>query len=106
MRVFHKLIRDRIPEIIARDGQRPKVRVLDKEEFREALERKLLEEVQELRETQAPDHKREEVADIYEVLEALAEEHGFSREEIAELQRRKRQERGSFAKRLFLESVE
>lgn len=112
MKIFRKLIRDRIPEIISADGGRAVTRVLDDGEYRIALENKLLEEVQELRHAQAPDaagrdtNKAEEIADIYEVLDALIAANGFAAADIRMLKEKKRAERGGFEKRLFLESVE
>jgi predicted house-cleaning noncanonical NTP pyrophosphatase (MazG superfamily) len=104
MKIFRKLVRDRIPEIIEKDGKNAVTRVLDEREFLTALENKLLEEVQELRVDSAD--KKEEIADIYEVLDAFIGARGFSREEIAALQLKKRAKRGGFSKRLFLERVE
>jgi len=103
MKTFRKLIRDRIPEIIAASGEKAVTRVLSGEEFLTALENKLLEEVQEMRLGQ---DKKMEIADIYEVLDALIQAYGFSKEEILELKKKKRQERGGFEKKLFLEGAE
>lgn len=104
MKIFRKLVRDKIPKIIVSDGQKAVTRVLDGKEFVIALENKLLEEVRGFR-TDAAD-KKMELADIREVLDALMNEYGFSEEEIVVLQAKKRAERGGFAKRLFLEKVE
>ena len=103
MKIFRKLIRDRIPEIIAQNGEKAHVRVLDDKEFLQALENKLLEEVQEMR--QGAD-KKMELADIYEVLDALIQAYGFSKSEISKIQTKKRKDRGGFEKRLFLEGTE
>lgn len=105
MKLHQKLIRDRIPEIIAAAGERSVTRILDEAEYREALEAKLGEEASELRE--APlDKKPEEIADVYEVVDAIIAAHGFSKEEILRLQSEKREKRGGFLKRLFLERTE
>lgn len=104
MKIFRKLVRDRIPEIIEKDGQKAVTRVLDEKEFIVAMENKLLEEVQEFRADAAD--KKMEMADIREVLGALMHGYGFSEEEIAVLQAKRRAERGGFEKRLFLEKVE
>src|SRR3989338_4854227 len=112
MKIFRKLIRDRISDIIAADGGKAVTRVLDEAEYRSALENKLLEEVQEMRQAPLPGaagqgaHKAEEIADIYEVLDAIIVAHGFSASDIQVLKAKKRAERGGFEKRLFLESVE
>ena len=103
MRTFRKLVRDRIPEIIAANGEKAVTRVLDDAEFLTALEHKLLEEVQEMRQNKA--ERKVELADIYEVLDALIQAYGFSKGEILEIQNKKRQERGGFDRRLFLEGT-
>ena len=104
MKVFRKLVRDRIPEIIAANGEKAITRVLDEAEFVTALENKLLEEVQEMRASKA--ERKVEIADIYEVLDALIRAYGFSKEEIMALKEKKRTERGGFEKRLLLEGTE
>ncbi len=103
MKIFRKLIRDKIPEIIAANGEKAVTRVLDDAEFVKALENKLLEEVQELR---AGADRENEIADIYEVLDALIRAYGLFKDEILKFQEKKRAERGGFEKRLFLEGTE
>ena len=46
--VHNKLVRDKIPEIIIKDNRKPYVRVLNDEEYKKALEDKLLEECKEV----------------------------------------------------------
>ena len=112
MKIFRKLIRDRIPELIAAKGEKAVTRVLDEAEYRSALENKLLEEVQEMRQAPLPGvvgqgaHKAEEIADIYEVLDAIIAANGFSASDIQALKTKKRADRGGFEKRLFLEGTE
>ncbi len=96
-----KLVRDRIPEIIQAGGGAPQVRVLDQAAYRVALARKLQEEVDEfLRSGQA-----EELADILEVIYALAQVQGMAPSQLEALRLRKRGERGGFQRRLFLVSA-
>lgn len=104
MKIFRKLVRDKMPEVIASQGEKPMTRALEGEEYIKALENKLLEEVQELR--SGEEEPKEEIADIYEVLDSLIEARGFSKEEIMAVKEEKRRERGGFAKKLFLEKVE
>ena len=103
MRKEHnKLIRDRIPEIIAANGKTAQIRVLSDEEYSAALERKLTEEVAEYLESKAP----VELADVLEVVQARAENAGFSFEELLEMKAKKQRANGAFREKLFLESVE
>ena len=62
MRVYKKLVRDKIPEIIMAKGNSAVTRLLSDEEFSESLKRKLCEEVNEY----LADGTVDELADIYE----------------------------------------
>ncbi|GII66801.1 phosphoribosyl-ATP pyrophosphohydrolase [Sphaerisporangium krabiense] len=101
---YGKLVRDRIPEIIEADGRTAKVRVLEESEVLPALMAKLSEEVEELHRAE-PGDRLGELADVYEVLVAVAGAGGFSEEEVREAALRKRVERGGFGRRLWLEEV-
>jgi predicted house-cleaning noncanonical NTP pyrophosphatase (MazG superfamily) len=94
----NKLVRDRIPEIIAEHGERPVTRTLDAENFRRELKKKLQEEVAEFCASESP----EELADILEVVYALASASGISQGQLDELRERKLHERGGFWQRVFL----
>jgi predicted house-cleaning noncanonical NTP pyrophosphatase (MazG superfamily) len=99
MTVYNKLVRDRIPEIIRANGDVPVTRVLDDEEFREALRAKLREEVDEYLESSAI----EELADIAEIMMALASLDGSSWDVVERIRQEKAQRRGGFGTRKFLE---
>lgn len=98
MKRFDKLVRDKIPQIIESSGGVPVTRVLKQEEYLAALEVKLDEETREFHESKA----MEELADILEVVYALAEAHGCSRGELEEIYQRKHDARGGFSERIFL----
>lgn len=103
MRVIHnKLVRDKIPEIIRESGKTPVIYQLDDSTYIEALDQKLLEEVQEYRN----DRNLEEMADILEVLCAICEARGYTVPELVAKKQEKAQERGGFKAKLFLEYVE
>lgn len=92
-----KLVRDKIPEIIEAGGATPLTRVLETEEYLACLEAKLDEEVQEFHESKSA----EELADILEVVYALAEARSCSRTQLQELFDAKHAARGGFAKRIY-----
>lgn len=102
MTVYNKLVRDKIPEIIRSNGETPDFRILSDEEYLLALEQKLDEEVSEYHR----DKNAEELADILEVVFALADAIGCSREELMEIYRKKHDARGGFEKRYYLISKE
>ena len=95
-----KLVRDKIPEIILKaTGKSAKVVVLGDDEYEKALKRKLQEEVKEFLES----GETEELADVLEVVYSLSKVKGVSWNELEELRRKKREERGGFEKKLWLE---
>ena len=96
--VYNKLVRDKIPQIIKAQGQTPNIRILDEGEYTACLERKLDEEVREYH----ADKNMEELADILEVVFAINENLGHSREELLEAYQRKHDARGGFRDRIFL----
>ena len=92
-----KLVRDKIPQIIEASGATPLTRILETEEYLSCLETKLDEEVQEFHESKAT----EELADILEVVYALAAAQGCSREQLQQIFDAKHTARGGFEKRIY-----
>lgn len=74
----NKLVRDKISEIINSAGKQAVTRVLPDEEYLAELDRKLTEECAEYQ----ADKSIEEMADVLEVLYAIAEARGYSVEEL------------------------
>ncbi|MCP2257524.1 putative house-cleaning noncanonical NTP pyrophosphatase, all-alpha NTP-PPase (MazG) superfamily [Streptoalloteichus tenebrarius] len=99
MRGEGKLVRDRIPEIIRRDGAEPVTYVAGDEEYRRRLRDKLGEEVAEFLAADA-DAAVDELADVLEVVRALAADLGVTPEELEAVRRAKAAERGAFADRV------
>lgn len=100
--VHNKLVRDKIPGIIQANGEVPVTRILSQDEFRAALLAKLGEEAEELR-TAPPGGRIDELADLQEVLDALARSYGYSRAEVDFAAGVKRHQRGAFRDQIFLE---
>ena len=99
---YHKLVRDRIPEMIQKQGETPVLRILEEEEYLEALDRKLEEEIREYQE----DKSLEELADVLEVILAIYRARGYSEQELREKYLKKHAERGGFENRIYLVSKE
>jgi predicted house-cleaning noncanonical NTP pyrophosphatase (MazG superfamily) len=93
-----KLVRDKIPQIIRSKGQEPVIYIADADEYRIRLRDKLQEEVQEYL---ISDNDREELADILEVLYALARQAGTDHEQLEKLRAAKAEKRGGFADRII-----
>ena len=101
MKIYNKLIRDRIPEVIQASGKTCELRTLDAEAFLAELARKLREELVEYEES----GDLAELADMMEIIHAIARMKG-SLEALEELRLEKLQSRGGFEKRLLLVGVE
>lgn len=79
---------------------------LDDKEYDEQLRIKLIEETEEVVSAQSTEALKAEIADVYEVLDALMLLHGITKEEVKDIQMRKRAERGGFDGRTFVEIAE
>ncbi len=99
MKVYNKLVRDNIPEIMINNGAKPGTRVLSDDEYLIELNKKILEEVNEY----LQDQNVEELADIEEVLRAILDLKGVSYEEFERIRKQKVLKRGAFKKKIFLE---
>lgn len=98
---YHKLVRDKIPEIIQQSGLKCETVTLSESEYRQALRQKVVEEAQEVAVAEEQ-NLITELADIYEVIDAIIETYGINRELIIAEQIRRRNERGGFQKRIKL----
>lgn len=98
---YDKLVRDAIPQIIKAQGKKAVTRILNDDEYREYLEKKLDEEVAEFHESKDV----EELADILEVIIALAQSKGFSFFDLINMQTDKAVKRGGFSKKILLVEV-
>ena len=101
---YGKLVRDNIPNIIKGNGEEPVTRILSEEEYKQELEKKLLEECKEVLEAKNDD-RIEELADLLEVMLALGKIEGKEFEDIVRVCEQKRIKRGAFEQRIYLERV-
>jgi len=107
IRKYNKLVRDRIPEIIVKEGKEiPWLRALEKREFFREAKKKTLEEAQELLAARSRKAVLNELVDIQELIDALLAEFGMTKLEFWTLQHKKNKERGGFKRKTFLEGTE
>lgn len=102
MKVYNKLVRDKITDIIEADGRIAKYRILDNNEYRKELNSKLQEEVKEY----LDDNNVEELADIVEVIYGILNSLDVTIDEFEKVRIKKQEERGAFNKRIYLEEAE
>lgn len=113
-KVYNKLVRDKLLDIYEADLVSGKisaygVRNITGDELVSALSAKLAEELAEVGEALLEDnrdHLTEELADLLEVVEALAAAKDISGAEISACKENKFHKRGGFNEGLFLESID
>lgn len=101
MKVYDKLVRDRIPEIIESSGNKCEIEVVSDEIALEYLYKKLNEEVSELLE----DKNLDEIVDVMEVLFAIGSKYGYSEEDVLNRRNEKKDARGGFEGNLILKKT-
>lgn len=106
MPTYNKLVRDRIPEIISRNGSVSNTRILDETEYKTELRNKLVEELNEYLEATDDQSAMEELSDILELLHALTAIHGSTVEQLEILRADKAEKRGGFKERIYLIDVQ
>lgn len=101
MKQYHKLVRDRIPEIIEADGKTCVCETLSDEDYLSLLDQKLNEELAEYQES----NSLEELADLLEVMRAVVKARGWTMEDLEQVRAKKATKRGGFEKKILLKEV-
>ncbi|MBQ2903608.1 MAG: nucleoside triphosphate pyrophosphohydrolase [Clostridia bacterium] len=102
LKIYNKLVRDRIPEIIEASGNTCITEILSDEEYLKMIDAKFDEELAEYHKGQ----NIEELADMLEVIYAAAVARGYSIEELEKVRVEKAEKRGGFSKKILLKEVE
>ncbi len=98
MKVYNKIVRDGILDIIQKEGRKYTSRILSDEEAAKMLALKIKEEADEF--IAAP--SKEELADLLEVIYSIASKYGWHLDEIEKIRADKSKKRGGFKKNIFL----
>ena len=101
-KIYNKLVRDKIPQIINANGEKAYTRVLNNSDYGKELCKKLQEEVAEF----LQDESMEELADVLEVVHGLLLYKGESFESLEKIRQQKYDKRGGFEQKIFLEKVD
>jgi len=101
VKVYNKLIRDKIPQIIEQSGKQAIIQEVSGKEYLELLNAKLGEELQEYLDSQSI----EELADLVEVVYAILDDKNVSLQEFELIRKQKVIERGAFKEKLLLKEV-
>lgn len=104
--IYNKLVRDKIPEIIAKEGKTVKFRAVKGDELDEAMRKKILEEAAELASAKTDKDIVEEAADLIEIVEAFLDRHVLIMHTVENRMSSKCREKGNFECGFLLESVD
>ena len=102
MKIYNKLVRDKIPEIIKKNGKTPITKIYSVNKYKKALNTKLKEEVAEYLESDSI----EEIADIEEVIRSILKLNKISENSLNKIRLIKNKKRGGFDKRIKLIRIE
>jgi predicted house-cleaning noncanonical NTP pyrophosphatase (MazG superfamily) len=103
---YQKIVRDGIPELLERLDKHPVTRRLDEPARALGLRAKLDEEIAEFDAASGKEARLGELADVLEVVVALAASEGASEDELDQHRTDKAAARGAFAEGWFLESAD
>jgi predicted house-cleaning noncanonical NTP pyrophosphatase (MazG superfamily) len=99
---YNKLVRDRIPEKITRNGGEYKIEKLGQKAFERELVLKVGEEAGGLLGAKDKEDFTSELADVLDVIEEIKQVWHISEREIRSAQKRAYETKGGFEKKLFL----
>ncbi len=99
---FGKLVRDKIPDKIAKRQEARATKQMDGKIRQSFLVTKLLEEALEVRAATSREDKLEELADVFEVFRALAGNEGIELQEVISAADKKAEKAGGFERGLVL----
>ncbi len=102
MKRYDKLVRDRIPEIIMREGSKPSFHRVHGEALKKYARAKILEEAKEYEKSS----DIEELSDLLEAIYFCCKLEKISWDEMTAKIQKKRAERGGFEGGIILEKVE
>src|SRR3954470_9637140 len=93
-------------QIILDAGRNPIMKTLNHEEYITELRKKSQEELQEYLTAETDEEALEELADLLEIIHALAKVHSSTIEEVDKIRFEKAEKRGGFSDKVFLIEVQ
>ena len=105
VKIYNKLVRDKIPEIIKEDKHEPAISILDDKKYKVELLKKLIEEANEAKNASNKKELVKEISDVYEVIDAIVKVYKLDIKEIKKIKKDRKKIRGGFDKKVFLKKV-
>ena len=99
--VLNPIDLEKMINVIDESGKESSFHLANDKEYQEELIKKVMEELEEFKENPC----EEEMADIFEVLEALMKFHNLDEDRLLEIKAEKVKKKGAFEKRIVLERV-
>ncbi len=104
-KVYNKLVRDKIPSIIEQNGDKCEIEILDNDTYLKMLKEKLIEESNEVSKALNNQDVKEELADVLEVILAIADNIDTSITDIEKIRIDKAEKRGAFKEKIILKNT-
>jgi predicted house-cleaning noncanonical NTP pyrophosphatase (MazG superfamily) len=101
----NKLVRDKIPDILKLESKESELIVLNDKDYLNALKQKLIEETHEVVSATTKSDICDELADVLEVIHALASLYNISLSDINNKRLDLKKSKGGFDKKIFLNSI-
>lgn len=98
---MNKLVRDNIPDIIEKTGDKPDFVILESADYYNELKKKLAEELNEFNESDDV----LELCDLVELISAVLDYKNIDYKEFEEMRSKKSKKNGGFKNRVFLNGV-
>lgn len=105
---MNKLVRDKSVELLKKRGcvNVEHYTLDDNEDFLSALAEKMVEELEEVFDSESREEMIEELADIEEVLAAFKDLVEISQAEVDVIRKKKKAEKGGYSERIFIEYID
>ena len=105
MKPLNKLVRDKVPSLVTKDGGSYTLQLLSPLEHQTQITKKLVEEIKEYSEAPSKEKALEELVDIVELIHAALKLHDVSVEQFEALRLDKKKRKGGFEKGIYLNSI-
>lgn len=105
MMQLNKLVRDKVPSLVTKDGGSYSLKLLSPLEHQHEITKKLFEELEEYSVAKTKEEALEELVDMVELIHAAVTLHDVSAEEFEALRKIKYATKGGFQKGIYLNEI-
>ena len=105
MTELNKLVRDKVPSLVTKDGGSYSLKLLSPLEHQHEITKKLYEELNEYNAATSKEEAIEELVDIVELIYTAVKLHDVSLDEFEEIRLNKKKKKGDFEKGIYLNSI-